>query len=275
MRLPRHPVRWILAIVIGLPLAAWILLVLFTRPRADRDWANDQTRAATVTVSGTGLTVRDLRDFQYVDTTSVVEQYKNASFDLDEIADVWFVTSPFKTMPSVAHSFFSVRFTDGRTIAVSIEARRERGEQYSTWKGLLRRYELLYVWGTERDLLRLRAVARQDSVEMYKTTLSPEQGKALVVDLAMQSEKARTKPTFYNTLTQNCTTESFAALRTAIGRAPLSWDRRMIFSSSTPEMLQELALIAEPIDHAKADVTERIRKTSNDDLFSERLRQGS
>ncbi len=274
MRLPRRPLFWILAIAC-LPVIAYALLLLTTRPRGDRLWADDQARAATVETKGNLVIVHDLRDFQYVGTTKVVQQFRDQTYDADKIMDVSFLTSPFKTLPSAAHTFFSFRFDSGQTLAVSVEARREKDEAYSTWKGALRQYELLYVWGTERDLVRLRAVAREDKIEMFKTALTPAQGKALLLALARQSEQARTSPRFYNTLVSNCTTEAFRALNAALGTSLPTWGTRMILSAKTPETLAEAGLIKDTIDHAKADKTATIRSISNDAKFSERLRQAN
>ena len=47
-------------------------------------------------------------------------------------------------------------------MAVSVEIRKEKGESFSPWRGLLREYELMYVVGDERDVIRLRTNYRRD-----------------------------------------------------------------------------------------------------------------
>jgi hypothetical protein len=57
-------------------------------------------------------------------------------------------------------------------VTVSIETRKERGETYDTLKGFFRQYELIYIVGDERDLIRLRTNYRKDPPEdayLYRT----------------------------------------------------------------------------------------------------------
>ncbi len=272
MHLLRRPLAWILAIVL-IPVIAYAALLLVTHPRSDRQWAGDHLKAAAVETKGNQLVVRDLRDFQYMANGKVTARFRDQTYDMSKLLDVWFVSSPFKDLPSAAHTFFTFRFSDGNALAVSVEARREVGEDYSVWKGMLRQYELLYVWGTERDLLRLRAVARGDTVQLFKTSMTPAQGKAFLTALAAQSEAARTVPRFYNSLSANCTTEMFRAVNSSLNTSLPMWGTAMIFSAKTPESLMKAGLIQGPVDYAKSDITDRLRTISNDARFSERLRQ--
>ena len=66
--------------------------------------------------------------------------------------------------PAIAHVFLSFGFGDEH-LAVSIEARKERTEGYTTLGGFFRQYELVYVVGDERDLVRLRTNYRKDPPE--------------------------------------------------------------------------------------------------------------
>lgn len=46
----------------------------------------------------------------------------------------------------VAHTIMSWEFADGQHLAISIETRRERGEEYSALRGFFREYELYGAW---------------------------------------------------------------------------------------------------------------------------------
>ena len=53
----------------------------------------------------------------------------------------------------MVHTILSYEFEDGRRLACSIEVRRKKGSRYHPLKGIFRAYELIYVWGTERDII--------------------------------------------------------------------------------------------------------------------------
>jgi len=87
-----------------------------------------------------------------------------------------------------------------------VEARREADEEYSVWKGALRQYELMYVIGEERDVIGLRAVTWNDPVYLYPVRATPAQASALFVAMMRRAQALETRPDFYNTFTNNCTT---------------------------------------------------------------------
>jgi hypothetical protein len=87
-----------------------------------------------------------------------------------------------------------------------MEIRREQGEKYSPLAGFMRQYELLYLIGDERDLIQLRTIHRLDDVYVYRTRATPQQARMLFVDMLHRANKLTREPEFYNTLTNNCTT---------------------------------------------------------------------
>jgi hypothetical protein len=113
---------------------------------------------------------------------------------------------PFADMPQIAHVMLSFGFANDEYVAVSVEIRKEKGEQYSPVAGFLRKYELMYVVGDERDLIQLRTIYRLDDVYVYRTRATPEQARLLFADMLRRANKLTKEPEFYNTLTNNCTT---------------------------------------------------------------------
>ncbi len=118
--------------------------------------------------------------------------------------------SPSPGMPDVAHTFLSFGFQGQDYVAVSIEVRRLRGEDYSPVKNFLNVNEIIYIVGDERDLIRLRANVRRDDVYLYHANITPQQSQALFVDMLQRANKLSTKPEFYNTIGNNCTTNLVA-----------------------------------------------------------------
>ena len=127
--------------------------------------------------------------------------------------------------PAIAHVFLSFGFGDDR-VAVSVEARKERGEGYSSVQGFFKRYELIYVVGDERDLIRVRTNYRRDPPEdvyLYRTRGSVENARRVFLDYVRAINELYERPRFYDTLTTNCTTTILFHARVNPGHLPLSW----------------------------------------------------
>jgi hypothetical protein len=108
-------------------------------------------------------------------------------------------------MSAIAHTFLSFGFSDGRYVAVSIEIRPEVGEVYGMLTGFFKQYELLYIWGDERDLVRLRTNYKGEQVYLYRAAWPPETVRKLFVTMLERTQALSVAPQFYNTATQSCT----------------------------------------------------------------------
>jgi hypothetical protein len=250
--------------------------MLLVRPRTDRDWVPEHDTFSATQLIRTDLSVRDLRDDLHPEQGVVEPRSLSVTFPLTDVQDVWLAQSPFKKLPSAAHTMLIFRFKSGRTLAWSFEARREEGEAYDIWAGMFRRYEAMVVWATERDVLTLRAVERGDRTELYKLSLSPLQARDILAELVARSEALRQSPTFYHTLTYNCATELVSVLRDTVAPSLSILDSRVLFSASMPEVLREVGLIesALPLEQlrAEADVTARVRQAPFAADFSTHIR---
>jgi hypothetical protein len=90
----------------------------------------------------------------------------------------WFI-SYWKIGP-VAHTFVSFNFDDGTLpVCMSIEARPEIGEGFAPIQANFKQFELIYVVGDERDLVRVRTNFREEDVFMYRVRMSPESAQEL------------------------------------------------------------------------------------------------
>jgi hypothetical protein len=117
---------------------------------------------------------------------------------------------PFESMPAVAHTLlsFEIARPDGKSdrLAVSVEVRKEKHETYNPVKGSARQYELMYVVADERDVIRQRTNYRHENVYLYRTTATPETARLLLADILGRVNDLAKKPEFYDTITNNCTT---------------------------------------------------------------------
>jgi hypothetical protein len=99
----------------------------------------------------------------------------------------------------------SFGFSDSQYVAISVEARREPGETYGPLTGMFKQFELIYVVGDERDLIGSRAVHGDYDVYLYPIRTTRERIRTLFLEMLARSNALATKPEFYNTLTNNCT----------------------------------------------------------------------
>jgi hypothetical protein len=179
-------------------------------PSHFRDWTPEQAVLPTAEFHGTQVTVRNIRNCQYFAADTFLVDYYDKTFDLSSVQAVDFVMVPFEEMPSFAHTMLSFELVgpDGKLdhLAVSVEVRREKHETYDPFKGAARQYELMYVVADERDVVRQRTNYRGENVYLYRTVARPETAQLLLADVLHRVNDIAKKPEFYDTLTNNCTT---------------------------------------------------------------------
>jgi len=180
------------------------------QPSNFRDWAPDQAVLPYAEFEGSGVTVHNIRNCQYFADDTYMVDYYDKSFDLATIRGVDFLMVPFKGTPSLAHTMLSFELVgpDGQReyLAVSVETRKEKDETYAAWKGSARQYELMYVLADERDVIKQRTNFRHEDVYLYDTTATPEVARQLFVDVMGRANELAARPEFYDTITNNCTT---------------------------------------------------------------------
>ena len=167
----------------GLLLAGMILALagcraLGDRPSNFRDWSPDQAVAPYAEVDGDVVHVHHIRNCSYLSEDNYVVKYYDKTYDLNRIRTVDFIVVPFQNLPAVAHTMLSFGFEGDDYLAVSVEIRREKGETYQMIGGFLDKYELMYVLGDERDLVKLRTNFRKDNVYVYRAKADPERVRA-------------------------------------------------------------------------------------------------
>ena len=196
--------RGSIAIVLFACVAAAVLA--FIHPRADRRWVPQHAVMAHADVRGDTASLHRVRNFSYTSEDAFAPAYDDRRYDLNKLETVWFIVTPFsKHWRGPAHTFVSFGFSDSQYVAISVEARREPGETYGPVTGLFKQFELIYVVGDERDLIGSRAVHGGYDVYLYPIRTSKERIRELFVEMLARSNGLSTTPEFYNTLTNNCT----------------------------------------------------------------------
>jgi hypothetical protein len=258
---------------------ATLIWFLSMQPSQNRDWPAETAELSRITHDGDVITVHNVRNFARVgrdrpsaDPATPSQQWETRTYDLSQLESVDFILCDFGAMP-MAHTMLSFGFSDGQYLCVSIESRREKHETFSPWRGLFRNYELVYLFGDERVLLRLRTHVRKETVYLYRTRTTPEVGRALLLDYVRRANELADRPAFYNSLTDNCTTGIKLHVRT-VASAPYALE--VLLPGLTDRYAHRHGLInsAIPFDELKA--RSRINQASLDadpgENFSRQIR---
>lgn len=260
------------AVVFSAVLAWWSTI----EPSNDRVWQADVAVLPYATIDGDRITVHNIRNFDYRSETDYTPAYYDRTFDLRELSGVD-LYAVYWMGPAIAHIFVSFEFGDGQHLAVSIETRKEKGEDYSTIKGFFRQYEVFYVVADERDVVRLRTNYRKDPPEdvyLYRLQGPIENARRVFLAYVAQINKLKSEPAFYNTLLTNCTTSIWLHTRVNPDGIPLSW--KVLASGYVPEYLYEAGRLDTRVEFAdivrNAHVNERARAADSDPEFSKLIR---
>jgi len=232
-----------LAAAASLLLLVLVVVWLAATPSHDRHWAADQSVLPEVRRDGNHLEIRGVRNFHWTTATEFTPAWDTRTYDLDRLVSAWYVLVPFSARwRGPAHGFVSFGFADGQFLAISVEARREAGENYGVLKGMLRRFELIYVLGDERDLIGRRAV--YDGYDVFLYPIRTDRGtlREVLLDMLARAEQLRQRPEFYNTLTNNCTLNLVHHVNALVpGRIPADW--RIALPGYSDEVIHRLGLI--------------------------------
>ena len=153
-----------------------------------------------------------------------------------------FIVVPFNETPTLGHTMLSFGFEGGDHLAVSVEIRRERGEAFSAIKGFFQQYEIMYVVADERDVIEKRVNCDLSDVFLYRSTATPQQARALFKDVMRRVNKLAREPEFYDTLTNNCTTNIRAYIN-HLKPDEVPYDYRVLLPGYSDRLAYDLGLI--------------------------------
>jgi Domain of unknown function (DUF4105) len=263
-------------------IAAFALLMLYwgaLTPTNQRDWAAEVAVLPYATIDGDEITVHNIRNFDYRTETDFTPAYYDKTFDLRQLDSVDMI-AVYWMGPQIAHIFVSFGFGDRDHLAISIEARKPRGEGFSTWKGFFRQYELYYVVADERDVIRVRTNYRRDppeEVHLYRVYGPSANARRLFMSYMDRINSLKVQPEFYNSLTTNCTTSIWLQTRVNPGHLPFSW--RILISGYVPEYLYESAMLDTTVPFAelrrRSIINARAQAADQAPDFSQRIRAPS
>jgi len=251
----------------------WLTL----EPSNDRNWQSDVARLPQATITGDQLTINNVRRFSYREDGEVIERWSTETYDLAELEgfDIFF---SFWGPRAYGHTLASWAFSDGRHLAISIETRKEVHESYSPVRSFFRQFELYYVVSEESDLVGVRALQRDEELELYQIYTPNDGDRLMLLDYIEELNKLAVSPRWYNTLSENCTTTIWRHARSVGSSFPLDW--RLLANGYLLELAHELGTVNSqlPVDElrSRSKVTSKARDlllSGVDDVgFSEGLR---
>ena len=268
---PRRRARLAFLVLFAVLLGWWISLT----PSNERDWQPDVAQLPVAEIQGNLLTIRNVRNFAYRSETDFTPRWETRNYDLSKLRglDLHVV---YWGSPSIAHTILSWEFDDGQRLAISIETRKEAGENYSAVRGFFRQYELYYVVADERDVVALRTNHRHEDVYLYRLRTPPKRARALLLDYLDSINQLARTPSWYNAFSHNCTTTIRLHAGNAIKEIPLDW--RWLANGYLDELLYKEGVVNRDMPFAQLKsqsyINPRAQAIPLDDNFSQAIRRG-
>lgn len=256
------------------PVFLWWLTLT---PRNDRRWQPDMEKTSWAEISGDQITLHNFRNTDRRTTDDFTPRWETRSFRLSALKGLDFFMVYWGS-PHICHTMITFDFGVEGRVCASIEARREQNEDYSPLAGAFRQYELIYVLGDERDLVRLRAdlKAATDQVYLFRIPATPEVAQAIFLDYLQSTNHLHAHPDWYHSLTTNCST----LIREHVNKAHIyeRWDWRILANGHLDKLLYAQGYLDQslPLPELKARslINPAARAAGNTPDFSDRIRSG-
>jgi hypothetical protein len=270
--------RWRAMGVVAAGFVAVLAWWLTIKPTEDHAWQPDVAQRARADIHDDEITLHDVRNCEYRTATDYTPQWETRVVHLSKLTGVDLAITYWGS-PWIAHPIASFQFSDSLPVAISIETRKATGQSYSVIAGLYRQYQLIYIAADERDVIRLRTNYREgEDVFLYRTTISPEDGRALFLAYLNRLNQLHEQSEFYNQIADNCTTNIRLANITAKhGKVP-PWNWRILLNGKGDELLYERGVIDRSLPFAalkeRSLINKRAQAAGASDDFSRLIRVG-
>lgn len=245
-------------------------------PSNDREWQPQLDRLAKPVIEGDTLVIDGVRNFRWSSATEFEGGWETRRYQLSKLRSVDLILEPFAYSSLMAHTMMSFDFGEDGRVILSIEARKEVGEDYNPITGGLNQFELTYLFLDERDALGVRAV---QGFELYAFPVraEPLHLRAFLLGLCATTDNLQRKPQFYHIIRHNCTT-AWIEHADQISNEPVGLRLESILNGLIVELLHKRGWIDTNLPYEEAKrafrIDERVRETSMDDRFSSAIREG-
>jgi hypothetical protein len=253
-----------------------VVLVWFAsiQPSHDRPWRRDVAVMPRATIDGDRVRITGYRNFDYRSREDFTERWEEREVSVSHLTSLDFYISYWSVGP-VAHTFVSFNFDDAPPVCISIEARPEVGESFAPVPGLFKQFELIYVVGTERDLVRVRTNYRNEEVFLYRLRTAPDGVRRLFLVYLDRINELADRPEFYHLLKNNCTV-NIVRYANAAGREG-RWDIRHLLNGWADRYLYDAGRVDTSLPfeelRRRSRITDTARAAGDGPDFSQRIRE--
>ena len=257
-------------------LFSFILLVL-EKPKRYRNWDESCRKPPVVRISENQevVTINNVRHFKWETPDDYQASWVKKNYYLDKLDSLDLIIEPLEGSNLFAHTMLSFGFGPEQRVVVSVEARKEKDEQYSLLSGLYKQFELLYQISSERDALTLRVARGQAKLFIYPVKATPEFIKSLFLSITADAGNLVDEPMFYHSLRANCTTELFKHIKQNFD-GNISYGKGVLFPAQSGKVLHELGWMKTELDYQAAQEkfmsAQRVKDFADDPHFSRRIR---
>lgn len=254
---------------------AWFAVWASIRPSHDREWRPEVAVMPRIAIQDDRILISGYRQFEYRSASDFTVAYGQRELRLSDLEGLDFYVSYWREGP-VAHTFVSFLFKDADPVAISIETRPEVGEGFAPVASLFRHFELIYVVGDERDLVKVRSNHRGEQVFLYRTNLSAAAARRLFLVYAERIDELAARPEFYHLLSNSCTINivRYANRVGREGRLDIrhvlnGWSDRYMYRAGFLDGSMSFAQLRE-----RSNINAVARAAAGDPDFPARIREG-
>ncbi len=244
-------------------------------PSNDGPWTPDQAVLPWAEFAGDLVTVHNIRNSYYRKVDDYTVRLYTKTYDLRKLTSIDLIVVPFNDNPAIAHVALSFGFEDKDFFISSVEIRKRTGQSYSAFSGFFNQYTIMYVLTDEHDFFWKETTGFQQEAYIYRTKATPRQAQEMFVDIMGRVNKLVREPEFYNSITNNCTTN----IRNHVNRLlpdKVPYNYHVLLPGYAPEMAYDLGLIEKKgtFDETKAaaKVNYRAYLYADDPQFSRKIR---
>ena len=174
----------------------------------------------------------------------------------------------------VGHTFVSFVFDNAPPIVRLHRDAAEVGEGFDPLASLFKQFELIYVVGEERDLVRVRTNYRDEEVFLYRVKITPEAARRLFLVYLERINELADRPEWYHLLSNSCTI-NIIRYANAAGRSG-RLDIRHVLNGLIDGYLYNTGRLDTtlPFDdlQRRSNITATAREAGNTDDFPQRIR---
>jgi hypothetical protein len=265
----RPHMAWAFAGLFAVVAVAWS----FIQPSHDRPWRREVALMPRAIVDGDRVRFTGFRNFDYRSRDDFKVRYEEREVQISHLTAVDFFVSYWKIGP-VSHTFVSFIFDNAPPVSISIETRPEVGEGFDPLASLFKQFELIYVVGDERDIVRVRTNYRDEDVFLYRINASPEDARRLFLVYLERINQLADHPEFYHLLSNSCTI-NIIRYANAAGRVG-GFDFRHLLNGFIDGYLYASGRLSSPLPfdelRRRSWINEVAQRAGNTEDFSQRIR---